>query len=216
MQYKFTTEYYYPRLNGLQSSVQFKPGIEADYELSSWLRVLAYDDFTYREFSQYGSMTKDSVGLGLRNYWTPQLYLEGRAGEDFIQPIIGSNTTRPRYLVSLNDQRDQRTLYTLSYSKEYQDTPYSEFLFNNWQASLEVNKDLTARINFYASVFTGGGVYVAQGVKEHLNGAGAGVVFHVTKNTDFRAEYRFSDNTSNITADTYQKHTALLEISIKF
>jgi len=216
LQYKFSTDYYNPQLAGLESSVQIKPGIEADYELSSIFRLLAYDDFSYRDFSQYGDMFIDSVGLGVRNYWTPQLYLEGRAGEDFIDPIVGSNTVRPQYIVSLNDQRDQRTLYTLSYSNEYQDTPYSEYLFNNWQVSLQVNKDLTARMSLYASVFTGGGTYVGEGIKEHLNGAGVGLIIHVTKNTDFRAEYRFSDNDSNNTAYTYQKNTALLEISIKF
>jgi len=216
VQYKISTDYYDPQLEGLQSSFQIKPGIEGDFALSDRLRLLAYDDFTNRDYSQYGDMFKDSVGMGLRNYWTPQLYLEAKAGEDFIQPIVGSDTSRPQYIVSLNDQRDQNTLYTLSYSKEYQDTPYSEFLFNNWQASLEVKKDLTARMSFYASAFTGGGVYVGEDLKEHLNGVGAGLIIHVTRNTDVRAEYRISDNSSNTEEDSYKKQTALLEITIKF
>ncbi len=213
---KFRNEYYYPNRADLSSSVQFKPGVEVDYAFNSRVSVLGYADSSTRLFEGGDHLLKNSVGVGSKYYWTPKFYLDGRVGADFLNPVVGNFMVKPRYTVSLNDQRDERTLYTLSYTKEYMDTPYTKFFFNQWQVKFELKKELTERTGAYGNVFTGEGTYDKEGTKNRLNGAGVGVIHSLTKKTSVRFDYQFSDNHSNVATGSYKKHMFLFEITIKF
>ncbi|MDE2028772.1 MAG: hypothetical protein KGJ11_09565, partial [Candidatus Omnitrophica bacterium] len=101
IQYKLTDNYYDPKLSGLIESNRIKGGVEGAWEVISELKVLVYADYSWRQFAGLDSITKESVGGGLRYYWTPRIYLEGKAGEDFIQPTVGNtDINRPDFQVS--------------------------------------------------------------------------------------------------------------------
>ncbi len=216
LQFKFKNHYYSPDADNVLTSVQYKPGLDLGYSFNSQIKSSLFYDYSQRDFSPGSPLRKHTTGVGLKYNFNPKFFLEGRTGADFIQPALGRNLVRPLYMIALNDQKDSRTLYRISYTKQFQDTPYSQYFFNSWQATIDWKKDVLKRLSAYLTLFTGGGVYQSVGFKEHLNGANGGFIFHMTKNSDLRLGYLFSTNDSNAPSSSYQKHVSILEVIIKF
>jgi len=191
-------------------------GAGAEYVISSATILLLRGNYSVRKFKPGTDADTKSVTVGLRQYFTKQLYVEGRAGYDFIRSYDDTKYTRPTYEVSLTDEIDETSKLTATYNRDYSNNAYSQDIFNEWRASLAFTKQLFARLGMTISGFYGNGKYVATNIDDKLRGASAGFSYDVSDKIKLNLNYSYSETTSNISTREYKKNVIGFGIKVVF
>ena len=213
--FKYASEYYNPSRDDLSNSILNKPGAELDYAFSSRMIGSLYYDYSNRVFDPGGTVSTHSTAAGLRRYLTSQIYVDAKAGTDFIRTIDGSNTIRPNYFIGLTDEIDEITTAGISYVRDYGVSSTSNQLFNSWRIILTWGKQLAQRVYFNCGAFTGAGKFNS-GTKEDLKGASLGLDYEIRSNVKANLGYTFTRRNSSAFGQDYDKNTVTLGITIKF
>ena len=202
--------------SGLSNSVYNKFGGLFQYYLSSITMFFGSYDYSVRTFSTGGSPSSNVFALGLRQYFTKKLYLEGQGGIELIKPFGGGDETRPYYMVSLIGDLDENTRASLSYLKEDYTTTYSKDLFSYWRFSGDFSRKLLERLWLSLSAFYGNGEYKVVTTKEKYTGASLGLTYDITKDIQGSINYTYSQTDSNVDANDYTKNVIRLRIKMEF
>lgn len=191
-------------------------GVEALYQHTSTLKFLFAYDFSIRDFSGGNSAEVNTLTTGILYYLTKQLYAEARIGVDFINPYTGSDLTEPLFRASLTDDIDATTRWDLAFEKEYAPNSYTEAIFNYWQISTSLRKQLSERFGANATVFYGDGTYVDTSRTDKLWGVNAGLTYDLTKNWQGSLRYTYTDVSSSVVSQEYTRNTVMLGLTLAF
>lgn len=191
-------------------------GLGAEYAISSQTILLAGYNFSMRKFDPGTSAFTNALNAGIKQYFTPQLSLEGKAGIDFIRSYDKKNYTRPLFILSLVDEVDAATKFNLSFKKEYFNNAYSQDLFNQWRISAGLNRQLLARLSTNISAFYGNGEYVESGTSDDLRGINCGFSYDLRHNMKLNLSYAYSETDSNVSTREYKKNAVNLGIKVDF
>jgi hypothetical protein len=206
MIYRLANEIYDPNRSDLSNSYQYLLGAEADYAFNSQTIVYAVYDFSQRIFDPGTDATFNVLGAGLRQYFTSQFYADLRASVDFIDSFNGRNYTKPAYQLSLTDEFDKDSKLTFSILKEYNANAYTEDLFNYWQSSISLNRQLTERLGAGINAFYGEGKYTSQGVDDKLKGVNIGLDYELLRDVKLNINYSYSKTSSNFSSRDYTRN----------
>ncbi|MCX5694934.1 MAG: outer membrane beta-barrel protein [Candidatus Omnitrophica bacterium] len=191
-------------------------GLGAEYTISSQTILLAGYNFSVRKFDPGTDATTNALSAGIRQYFTKQLFLEGKAGIDFIRSYDKKNYARPLFSLSLADEVNETTKFNLSFKKEYFNNAYSQDLFNEWRISAGLNKQLLARLGSNISAFYGNGEYVESGTSDNLRGINCGFDYDLRDNIKVNLNYVYSETSSNVSTREYKRNAVSLGVKVDF
>ncbi len=212
----YANELYRPSREDLANSDLHKASAQLDYTLSADTIALLSYSFDYRTFDPGKSAKTHALIPGLRQYFTPQLYLDAKTGAHFIQSFNGERSTKPYFFASLTDEVNETTTSAISFTKAYSTNPYTEDIFNYWQIALNLVKQLTQRLRSSISAFYGKGKYVSFDIKDTFQGTGAGLSYDLNDSARVKLDYSYSQANSNFTSREYVKNTVSLALTLEF
>jgi opacity protein-like surface antigen len=214
--WRYANEIYDPSRKDLSNSYMNKLGVEADFAFNSQTIGYATYDFSYRTFDPGTSATFNILGAGLRQYFTNQLYADLRAGIDFIDSFNDRTYTKPSYQFSLTDEFDKESQLTLAILKEYSANAYSEDLFNYWQVSAALARQLLQRLRVNLNVFYGRGEYINFDINDRLRGAAMGLDYDLLHNLKLNLSYSYSKTVSNFSSRDYTRNYVSAGLRMEF
>lgn len=204
------------RSSGVGDSYMNKIETGLDYALSSDLIVKSSYYYSKRTFKSGPSASSNVFSAGLRRYLTSQLSVEALGGVDFINAYDGTKYTKPLFMASLNDEIDQNSYLRLSLAKQYSTVSYSQNIFDQWQIALDFVHQIFKRLALSLSAFYGKGEYTSTNTKNNLRGGNIGLAYDIKENIKVDISYGHLENTSNISANGYNKNTVSLAMRAEF
>ncbi|MCR4337702.1 MAG: hypothetical protein NUV91_07860 [Candidatus Omnitrophica bacterium] len=179
--------------------------------------ILSTDyDFHKREFDPGSSSEEQEFSLGLRRYFTTQLYLDAHVGADLIKDYQGGDHTEPRYEIGLTTDIDKNTQTGFLFEKEHTTTAYTQDIFDMWKISVGFAKQLTDRLRTAFAAFYGEGEYIHLNRESMFSGAGVNMSYDLSKKIKANFSYVFTNDDSNQVGGGYTKNTVLLGILTDF
>jgi|CXWL01.1.fsa_nt_gi hypothetical protein len=213
--FKYAAEYYDPSLDSLSNSMLNKPGVELAYAFGSRTVGSLFYDYSNKVFEPGGTVSVHSTAAGLRRFLTSQIYVDVKAGTDFIHTIEDNDTIRPNYFIALTDELDETTKAGASFSQSYGVSGTSSELFNSWRFALTWGKLLTERLHFNCGAFTGAGKYIS-GTKDDLIGSYLGFNYEIRKNIKANMDYTYIRRNSSVAGQDYDRNIVSLGMTINF
>jgi len=201
----------------LANIVTNNAGLEAAYAISSADIAYATYGFTSTQYAHGDTFKTNSFGGGMRHYFTSQLYLDARGGEDFVKSARSKKTSPENYIsASLTDEFDQTTRAVLSFLKQGGATSDTQDIRKSWQVSLGLSKQLFARLSASLSGFFGEGKYITSGTNDKLKGVNTGLAYEINQRWVANLSYSLSDVTSNISTREYTVNRISLGATYQF
>jgi hypothetical protein len=191
-------------------------GAELDYYITSKTIAMGTYSFSIRKFDPGRDATTQSMGGGVRQYMTDQLYFDLKAAFDYLVSYDDTRYYKPMFSASLTGELDKRTTATISFDKQYYTNSYSQDLFDYWQISANFARQIWARLKFFAAGFYGNGRYIAQGIQDNLFGLNASIEYELTRRAKARIAYSFSKTDSDQSSRNYTKNTAYAGLRMEF
>ncbi|MFA5119400.1 MAG: outer membrane beta-barrel protein [Candidatus Omnitrophota bacterium] len=191
-------------------------GLGGDYAFSSQtIGSLSYD-FSQRTFDPGESAYTNTLSTALRQYFTKQLYFDGRTGIEFIDAYNGRNYTKPLLYAALTNEFTETTRGSIAFTKQYYTNSSTQDLFNYWQVSSNVTRQLFPRLALNFSGFIGEGEYASLGITDKLKGVSAGFTYDIKKNVRGNLSYSYSTTSSNRTDREYTKNAVTVGMQMVF
>jgi hypothetical protein len=200
----------------IEDSMVRNAGGEINYAYNSATIFKVLYDATQRTFENDADAVIFSPGIGLRRFFTEQLYLDLESGPDFIETFDGSSLTKPRYSATLTNDVNENTQLSLTYEKKYTTTDYVQDIFDSWRTFVKATRKITKRVDAFLSAFYGEGEYINSDVTEKLCGAQAGIHYAISQNIRAGVGYSFTDSDSDNDINDYQKNYYYAETSFLF
>ncbi len=191
-------------------------GLETTYFISSADGILLSYNFYRREFRDGPAAAINNLMSGLKHYFTEQLYFDGLAGLDFIEPYSGARHTKPVFSASLTDEFDKNSRLAVTFAKQYQAVPYTAELFNSWRTSCDLSRRILERLGGSLSVFYGEGEYVPSRIKDDFTGVSAGLTYDIQDTWQAKLTYTHSETASSIHSREYTKNTVSFGMTGRF
>jgi hypothetical protein len=213
---RYGNEAYVYSRDDLSDSYLNSFGLGGDYAFSSkTIGSLSYD-FSQRAFDPGTSANTNTLSAAVRQYFTNQLYFDGRSGVEFIDAYNGSNYTKPLLYAAITDEFTETTRGTIAYTKQYYTNSSTQDLFNYWQISSNITRQLFPRLAMNFSGFFGEGEYTSLSITDELKGISAGFTYDIMKNIRGNLSYSYSATTSNQSDREYTKNAVTVGMQIVF
>lgn len=203
---KYANEFYKPSGEDLLDSSLHSIGLQADYFFSSRTIFPFLYEFFYRDFDSGQSSSIHSLAAGIRQYLTRQLYIDARAGLNFIDSFNNQDYTKINLLAALTNEVNETTRNTLTFSKEYNTNYSTEDIFDSWRLTLSFIKQLLERLTCSVSVFYGKGEYVSSNIKDEFKGGNTRLAYDLNKDSQIFLMYSYSNNSSNNNTRGYDRN----------
>ncbi|MBI2095949.1 MAG: outer membrane beta-barrel protein [Candidatus Omnitrophica bacterium] len=191
-------------------------GAGAVYHDSPETRFLIDYDFKTRDFSSDIDATTHTLSAGVRHYLTRQLYVDGKVGLDFIDAYDGRDLTKPLFQARLTDELDEITAVDVAFEKEYSMNAYTADIFDHWQISSSLRRELTRRLRSAVSLFYGEGEYLAFDRHDDLGGVGASLAYDLAKDWQGILRYTLTNVDSTQVSQEYRKNVVQLGLVWNF
>ena len=192
-------------------------GFEAAYAISSADILYAIYGFTVKKYAHGSAFKTNRLSGGWRHYFTSQLYLDALAGQDFIKSSHLNRAKTENYIsTSLTDEFDQTTKGVLSFLKEGGANSDTQDIRESWRVSLDLTKQLFARLNAGLSGFFGEGKFSSSGTNDKLKGANIGLAYEISKSWKSNLSYSLSNLTSNVSTREYTVNRISLGATYEF
>ncbi len=194
----------------LSNTVQFTPGLSAEYAINSANIILGSYDYVQSSYENGGKVRVNSFSGGLRHFFTEQWYLDLMPGVSLINAYDGPGSVKPRYSAVLTHDVDENTSLKLTYTQEYAANTYSQNVFNSYRWVLSGVKQLTARLSSNISAFYGQGEYQSTGIDDKLSGLSAGLGYAMTEKITLTLNYSYERTESNTDSRDYVRNMVSL------
>ncbi len=201
---------------GVDDSTLWTGGAEASYQHTSTLKFLFAYDYEIRDFENGGDSDTHTLSTGALYYITKQVYIEGRVGVDFIEGFAGESYEKPLFRVRLTDEINEITSWDIAFEKEFSPTSYTQDIFDYWQVSTSLRRQMSERMNAYLSAFFGEGDYMASNREDRLWGANASLAYDLTKNWKGTLKYTYTDVSSTLNSQEYSRNTVQVGLALTF
>ncbi len=200
----------------LSDSVSNTIGLESDYALSSMTVVFLSYDSARRNFDPGADASTQAVACGIRQYLNSRLFLDTKAGVNFVKAYNNQRYYKPLFYAALINDIDENTSTRVSFKKEYYANAYSSDIFNYWELSIAFTRRLSERLSGSISCFYGQGKYITFGIKDKLSGLDMGISYDLSKNVLARLNYAYSETESNTQSREYTKNTVSAGLRVDF
>jgi len=202
--------------SGQSDSYLHRLGLGTQYFLSSTMILFSGYDFSYRKFDPGTHSTSHLFSAGLRDYFTPQLYIDAKIGGQFLRNYNKESYVKPYLFLKLTDELDAVTTAGLSFTKQYYTNAYTEDLFDYWQVQAELAKQVYERLGLDFSLFYGEGTYTGLDIKDKVKGAQLGLSCELKENISGTVSYRYSETESSLESREYTRNRIAFGIQTLF
>ena len=196
-------------------SVLHTAGLQGEYSYSSETIFLSSYDFSYRDFQPGGDANAHTFAGGVRQYFTPAVYAEGRIGVDFLEDFTGDTKARPRFQASINHEVDDESLASLTFDQTYETTSYDASLLKSWRVSGSYRQQLQKRMLGTLQAFYGQSKYLSSSVEDDVAGFHIAFDYEVTPDWTASAGYQLSSIESSDSTREFLKNVVMLTVSLK-
>ena len=202
---RYANDIYDPSRGDLASSYGNRVSLEAGHAASSRLLASAGYDFFQRNFDPGTEATFHILSAGCRYYFTTQLYFNSRFGANFINSYNERDYAKPMANLALVNELDRQTTASLSYVKDYTANASTQDLFDYWQASASLSRQLLERLAMNANAFYGEGTYRSFTITDEFIGASVGASYEATSGVRLLLQYGYSQAESNVPGREYER-----------
>ncbi|OGR84200.1 MAG: hypothetical protein A2901_05855 [Elusimicrobia bacterium RIFCSPLOWO2_01_FULL_54_10] len=200
----------------IQDTYLGRVGTTLEYHYSSALTYSAEYNLSRRTFERGNDALLHAATGGFRKYLTPQLYVGAKAGANVIRAYDGRTFTHPVYFAEVHDDFSQTANANLSFEKRYHIYAYTQDLFNYWQLTGSLSRQLSERLGTALYGFYGSGEYVTAAVTDTLAGAGIKFNYDLTNHLKAELAYSHSNLGSTLPVKEYAKNTFFVGVSADF
>ena len=200
----------------LDNSFLNQTGGRVEYAFDEANRMGLGYDFSFRDFSSGTSITGHLLAVDFGHHFTKQLQLVVKVGEDFIDDQDSGNSQKARYEISLLNDFDEATHAGLKYRQGLNSFAYSKDLFDSYQISASLAREITQRITVSGAGFFGEGEYQQSRIRDKLLGVGAEVDYALSQQISVGFNYSYSETISNQDVRTYRRNFGTLHTQMKF
>jgi opacity protein-like surface antigen len=173
-------------------------------------------EFALRDFSSGTNITNNSLAVDFGHYFTKQLQLVLKVGEDFIDQDTFGRSQQTRYEASLLNDLDETTHASLRYRRGLNSSAYSKDLFDSYQVSASLSRELTRRITVSGAGFYGQGEYQQSNIHDELLGVGAGINYALSQHLKIGLNYSYSETVSNQNVRSYRRNFVSVQTQLRF
>ncbi len=202
--------------NDLDNSFLNQTGGRVEYAFDEDNRMGLGYDFSFRDFSSGTSIAAHLIAVDFGHHFTKQLQLVVKVGEDFIDDEDSGNSQKARYEVSLLNDFDEATHAGLEYRQGLNSFAYSKDLFESYQISASLARELTRRVTVSGAGFYGHGEYQQSRIRDKLLGAGGGVDYAFSQQVSVGFNYSYSETISNQSVRSYRRNSVGVQTQMKF
>lgn len=205
----------------LRDSVLNSGGTELRYFLSSATMISVGYRFSHRYFTSSDKSPSSSISThaftaGAKRYLTQQLYLEGKGGMDLFDSDSGLRA-KPRFSFAVNDDIDKiTTLQIFKFEKRSNVTAYQSDIFDYWEVSTGLSRELRQRLRGSLYAFYGNGKYKSQQRTDNLYGLNVSLIYDFLEHLQGEVGYSFSINASDQSSASYWQNQVGLRLRYFF
>lgn len=159
------------------------------------------------------SITNHTLAVGMRQYITKRLFLDGSAGANYLSTFgFAKNFIE----VALTDEIDQRTTARLSFVRRDQSVSDRRDVFSNWRVNSTVTRGFLKRMEGSFSIFYGRGRFEISDVTQRLVGLSSGINYMFNEHLSGSLHYNYSNFDSSNELQGYSRNTLQLGIIMAF
>jgi hypothetical protein len=206
---------YYSGIN-IPGSSSNKPGIVMNYIFTPFTSFsLSYDYFDV-QFDNNRDAAQHEIAANVIKNITKKISVSMSGGVDFIRSFNDEELTKPLFSASIGYEKDANTRMGVSFYKHYGVTPYIADLFDQWNTSASLSRQISERLNYNLSIFYGVGKYVTAGTEQTLKGVTSTFTYDIYKNLFGNFTYSYTDSDYNNSFNGYTRNTFYLGLSAAF
>lgn len=211
---RYFNELYAVTRQDLQDSTLNGIGLESKYFVNSQFIINSFYSFAWREYNPGNNVQHHTFGSGGHYFFTKQFSLEAKAGLDIIDNNETMyNTTEPFIDLALINELDAITITRLGFNQRSYTSDYSQDIFDQWQITSAVTRQLLARLKGDISAFYGNGKYVESDIDEALSGVKVGFIYDINSKMKGNVYYSYSEVRSDDIDREYIKNAISLGIA---
>jgi len=198
-------------------STQNMGQLEGKFAISSADTFLGMYSYTERDFRHGAKFRINQVGPGWQHYFTPQLYIDTRAGVQFLHATsVDKNNIDGFYSFSLIDDADPTMQLKASFMRATDVVPGTQAFRKNWMFDFRISKQIEQRLRLFANTYFGQGHFSSIGVKDNYTGVNVGFDYDLNKNLVLNCSYTYSQVDSNQVDSSYDKNRVYAGLTLKF
>lgn len=216
IQGRYGNENYSASREDARDSLLHRVGFDVNYIKSSATAFLLGYDFTTRHIDAGGNAVVHALAAGFRHFLTKQLYLDTRAGVSFVEAFDGSNTAEPSVIVALTNDFSETDSAGLSYRKTSTPSSYTADIFDSWQVTASLSRQLLERLKMAVSVFFGEGDFQALSINDKQTGVNTRLSYDVRENVTAFLAYTRSEVDSNVDTRSYGRNWVEVGVRVVF
>ncbi len=187
-----------------------------EYDFDDTNRAGLSYEYALRSYSSGKDIIINSLIVDYGHHFTKQLEWVVKVGEDFIDSEISGRSQQARYEMSLLNDIDEATHAALTYRKGLSTSTYSKNLFDSYQVSASLAREVTQRTALNGSAFYGRGEYRETHIEDKLSGLGLGVSYAVSQKMDVGLDYSFSKTGSTDGTRSFERNFFGANAKFKF
>ncbi len=195
-----------PAEEGFRNSYFNRAGANITYFHSTETIFSASYNIIRRDIEDGDNSLRNSVALGLRQYFTDQIYCDASAGLDYINTFDDETETAPNLKFSITDELSETSKATLAIEKTYHDTEYDERMSDYWQISGSYNIQPLKRLELATSIFYSLSDYLNIDIEENYFGVRIASTYEISESILFDLKYAYSQKNSDFTSGDYDKN----------
>jgi hypothetical protein len=143
-------------------------GVTINYKYVEATNFFMSYAYQISSFAEGEDISRQSYNVGIGQYITKRLYFNGSIGMD----KLSSGNDSISVGATLNDEVNEKTTASISYSRGTQISSFQGDTFKNWQISTNVERSLSEDLNSSLAAFYGKGDYSPANITDTLFGAG--------------------------------------------
>ena len=197
------------------SSLRHDASIELDYILGSDLTVLFGYNFDTIGFDPGDHISIHSGYSGFSMIFKDKIKIYTKIGYDKIERQ-DDDKFKPQFLLQISDAIEGQTDVSFMFLKKYGSNFYQEDILDFWQVSAYLTQEISQRTKFNASIFYGAGEFLAADDDKTFLGATLGLKQELKEDLEIGLTYAFSNFTSSLDTDEYQKNVIEFSLAWNF
>jgi len=203
------------RADYLMDSISHEAGGELSYSWTSANIPSCFYNYIYTNYSDATHNSGHSAGLSYEHYFTRQLY--GIISGGFNNAITATGTSySPLITVSLIDDIDENNEINLTFTRGLTISPHTDEIFDNWNISATLTRQVWERLTFDFTSFYGQGQYRPSNNINKLFGLTTSLSYEIKEDIHGSIEYSFTRNKTEMAGAgdiIYYRNIVTLSIS---
>ncbi|MDH4028798.1 MAG: hypothetical protein OEU95_08205 [Nitrospirota bacterium] len=201
---------------GTQDSNTNNLSFMANYLYSELTRFSLLYGYATSKYENGNVINTDTINAGINQYLSKRLSVNVSAGV-----VFEPHSTTNSFSASINNEIDEKTFATLTYSRGIDISSDTENIFRNWQVSGQLNRQFLEDLNSSLSVFYGEGEYDPEGMRDEFVGASALLNYNFWTNKRGAAVngtlgYTYSEMSSTDDSREYDRTTLASTLNMVF